>query len=55
MLGTGRATKTDEFSENFQRGRRKGGGSFSIQKFILQILDLYIGLFSDVFRKEIAI
>ena len=26
-------SKTDEFSENFQRG----GGAFSIQKFILQI------------------
>ena len=37
QLGTGRATKTDEFSENFQRR------SFSIQKFVLQILDLYIG------------
>ena len=30
--GTGQATETDEFSENFQ-------------KFMLQILDLYIGLF----------
>ena len=30
-----RCIKSDEFSENFQRG---GGGSFSIQKFILQIL-----------------
>ena len=35
-LGTDGNTKTDEFSEKFQRG---GGGSFSIQKFMLQILD----------------
>ena len=35
-LGTDAHTKTDEFSEKFQRG---GGGSFSIQKFMLQILD----------------
>ena len=34
-LGTGDGTKTDEFSEKLQRG----GVSFSIQKFILQILD----------------
>ena len=45
-LRTGQATKTDEFSENFQFGiQGGGGGSFSIQKFMLQILDLYIGLF----------
>ena len=37
-LGTGGVSKTDEFSEKFQRGG--GGGSFSIQKFMLQILDL---------------
>ena len=36
-LGTDGAIKTDEFSEKFQRG---GGGSFPIQKFILQNLDL---------------
>ena len=41
-LGTGDGTKMDEFSEHFQRG---GGGSFSIQKFLLQILDLKTGLF----------
>ena len=35
-LGKDGVSKTDEFSEKFQ----KGGGSFSIQKFILQILDL---------------
>ena len=35
--GKGGATKSDEFSEKFQRGE---GGSFSIQKLILQILDL---------------
>ena len=35
-LGTGAHTKTDEFSEKFQKG---GGGPFSIQKFMLQILD----------------
>ena len=36
VLGTGQGTKTDEFSENFQ----KGGGSFSIKKIMLQMLDL---------------
>ena len=34
QLVTGDATKMDEFSEKFQRW------SFSIQKFMLQILDL---------------
>ena len=38
--GTDGGTKLDEFSEKFQGG----GLSFSIQKFILQILDLYTGL-----------
>ena len=33
-LGKGQATKLHEFSESAKRG----GGSFSIQKFILQIL-----------------
>ena len=36
MLGTAQDTKTDEFSENFQ----KGGGAFSIKKIMLQMLDL---------------
>ena len=40
LLGTDTATKTDEFSEKF-----KGGGAFSIQKFMLQILDLERGLY----------
>ena len=44
-LGTGDSTKTDEFSEN----SKGGGGSFSIQKFILQILDLS----TEVFEYEI--
>ena len=35
-LGTGQGTKTNEFPENFQ----KGGGSFSIKKIMLQMLDL---------------
>ena len=35
-LGTSHGTKTDEFLEKCQRG----GGSFSIQKFKLQILEL---------------
>ena len=35
-LGKDGVSKTDEFLEKFQ----KGGGSFPIQKFILQILDL---------------
>ena len=34
LLGKGGATKSDEFSEKCQRGV----GSFSIQKFMLQIL-----------------
>ena len=33
-LGKGQATKSDEFSES----AKGGGGSFSIQKFLLQIL-----------------
>ena len=45
------ATKSDEFSEKFQRCG--AGGSFSIQKFILQILNLSKGLFLDVFRKKL--
>ena len=47
--GKGCATKSDECSEKFQRG---GVGSFSILIFILQILDLYKGLFSAIFRRE---
>ena len=47
-LGTGHATKSDEFSEKFQRG----AGSFSIQKIILQILDLYNGLLFGRFLKK---
>ena len=40
-LGKGLATKSDEFLKS-----AKGvGGSFSIQKFILQILGLETGLF----------
>ena len=39
LLGTGPATKLDEFSEKFQGG----GAPFSILKFILQILET--GLF----------
>ena len=37
-LGTDDGTKTDEFWENFQREGEEE--SFSIQKFMLQILDL---------------
>ena len=37
------------------KGGCGGGGSFSIKKFVLQILDLYKGLFVDVFREKIAI
>ena len=48
-LGKGGATKSDEFLEKFQRW---GGGSFSIQEFISQILDLYKGPFVNVFRKK---
>ena len=38
-LGKDPATKSDEFLEKCQI---RGGGSFSIQKFILQILDLFL-------------
>ena len=37
QLGKDGGTKSDEFSEKFQRGG-KGVGSFPIQKFMLQIL-----------------
>ena len=49
-LGMGGVSKTDE-SEKF---RREGGvaGSFSIQKFMLQILDLLTALLSDFFQKK---
>ena len=47
-LGTGHATKTDEFSEKVQRG----GGIFSIQKIILQVLDLNKWFFSRRFPKK---
>ena len=37
---------------NFRENSKGGGcGSFSIQKLLLQILDLNIGLFSDVNQK----
>ena len=35
---TGQGTKPDDFLENFQR--EGGRGAFSIQKFLLQILEL---------------
>ena len=39
---------------NFRKIFKGGeGGSFSIQKFTLQILDFYKGLFLDVFRKKL--
>ena len=41
QLGKDSGTKSDEFSEKFQRK----GGSFSIQNFMLQILDLKTGHF----------
>ena len=41
-LGKPPPPKTDEFSEKFRRG---GGGSFPIQKFMLQNLDFWTGLF----------
>ena len=37
------------FLENFQRG----GGVIFNAKFMLHILDLCIGLFSDVFQKKL--
>ena len=48
-LRRGRATKSDEFSERCQSW---GVGYFSIQKFILQISDLYLGLFFGCFAKK---
>ena len=44
-LGTGDGSKTEEFSESSKGGEGGGAGSFSIQKFVLQILDLQAGLF----------
>ena len=41
MKRTGGGIQTDEFLEKFQGG---GGGALAIQKFILQIFDLYTGL-----------
>ena len=46
------ATQLGTDRENLQRGGR--GGSFSIQKSILQILDLYKGFFR-MFSKKVAI
>ena len=46
----GQGTKTDEFSENFQR---RAGEAFSIQKFKPQILELSTGLFEhEIDTKE---
>ena len=46
------ATKSDEFLEKCQRGG--GGGAFSIQKFILQILGTLVYFtFTLVFEHEI--
>ena len=44
-LGKDGISKSDEFLEKFQKGGE--GGSFPIQKFILQILDLQIGSFQS--------
>ena len=44
-----KSTKTDEFSEKFHRER---GESFSIRKFMLQILDLYIVFFRTFSEKK---
>ena len=41
---------SDGFLEKLQMG---GGGSFSIQKFILQILDLYRGLIEGAFLDKL--
>ena len=47
------ATKSDEFLEKCQRGG-VGGGAFSIQKFILQILGTLVYFtFTLVFEHEI--
>ena len=47
--GKGRATKSDEFLEKCIRGE----GSFSIQKFMVQIWNPHIEIFSDVFLKKL--
>ena len=47
LLGTGDETddtKTDEFSEKFQREGGGGGEAFSIQNFMLQIFGQKFGL-----------
>ena len=46
-IGTGQATKSDEFSE--------GGGHFQSKNLYMQILDLYKGLFRTFSEKKIAI
>ena len=48
-LGKGGATKADESLEKFQRR----GGYFQYKNNAVS--DLYIGSFSDVFRKKFAI
>ena len=45
--GTSDAFKTDEFSEKF--------GSFSIKKFMLQILGLSAGLFEDEIERNLQL
>ena len=48
-LGKPTPSKTDEFSEKFQRG----GGSFSIQKFMLQIFAIIDDTSVMNFRKNL--
>ena len=48
-LATGQATKTDDFSNKSQKGR-----VIFNPKFVLQILDLFIGLFFGRFLKQIC-
>ena len=52
MLGKGGATKSDEFSDKFQRA---GGGGAVIfnPKFILQFLDLYKSFFQMFSEKKL--
>ena len=44
-IGTGQATKSDEFSE--------GGGHFQSKNLYMQILDLYKGLFRTFSEKKL--
>ena len=52
----GRVTVPDRMNfRKSSKGRWEGGGSFSIQKIVLQILGLYTGLYKNWFSEKTAI